>query len=252
MIEAKKLAFEDRARFYADPDFARVPVEWLVSKEYARERRALIREGEAARRCEPGKPPGGADTVYLTVADAARNMVSLIQSNYRGMGSGMTPYGLGFVLQDRGEMFSLDPRHPNCYAPHKRPFHTIIPAFVTEGGRPWMSFGVMGGPMQPQGHAQIVCNMRDFAMGVQEAGDAPRWIHEGSPEPTGSRMTGGGEVFLESGYGEAVARQLAAWGHQVSFEAGRYGGYQAIRHDAANDVYLAASESRFDGQAAGY
>jgi len=253
MLEAKKLAFEDRARFYADPKFASVPVEWLISKEYARERRALIREAEAAPRYEPGKPRHeGADTVYLTVADAERNMVSLIQSNYRGMGSGMTPPGLGFVLQDRGEGFSLDPAHPNCFAPHKRPFHTIIPAFVTEAGKPWMSFGVMGGPMQPQGHAQILCNLADFGMSVQEAGDAPRWIHEGSSEPTGSRMEDGGAVYLETGYAEAVAKQLAAWGHRVSYEAGRYGGYQAIRHDALNDVYHAASESRLDGHAAGY
>ena len=253
MIEAKKLAFEDRARFYADPEFAKVPVQWLVSKEYAAERRASISETGTATRYEPGKPGNkGADTVYLTVADNERNMVSLIQSNYRGMGSGMTPGGLGFVLQDRGEMFSLDPAHPNCFAPHKRPFHTIIPAFITEQGRPWMSFGVMGGAMQPQGHTQIVCNMRDFAMNAQEAGDAARWMHEGSSEPTGQAMGDGGEVFLESGYGEKVAAELAALGHRVTIAPGHYGGYQGIRYEAAQDVYSAASESRYDGQAAGY
>ena len=253
MLEAKKLAYEDRGRWYADPQFAKVPVEWLVSKEYAAERRALIKEDAAALRPGPGMPKPGADTVYLTVADSERNMVSLIQSNYQGMGSGMTPHGLGFVLHDRGQMFNLNPAHPNAFAPHKRPFHTIIPAFITKDGQPWMSYGVMGGDMQPQGHTQILVNMHDYGMNAQEAGDAPRWRHEGSTDPgEGIPITNGGEVFLESGYGDEVAKALAALGHRIRRAPGNYGGYQAIRYDAAEDVYLGASESRFDGQAAGY
>jgi gamma-glutamyltranspeptidase/glutathione hydrolase len=187
------------------------------------------------------------------VADSERNMVSLIQSNYQGMGSGMTPHGLGFVLHDRGQMFNLNPAHPNAFAPHKRPFHTIIPAFVTKDGQPWMSYGVMGGDMQPQGHAQILMNMHDYGMNAQEAGDAPRWRHEGSTDPgEGIPISEGGQVFLESGYGEDVAKALSALGHRIRRAPGNYGGYQAIRYDAAEDVYLGASESRFDGQAAGY
>jgi gamma-glutamyltranspeptidase/glutathione hydrolase len=180
-------------------------------------------------------------------------MVSLIQSNYRGMGSGMTPPGLGFVLQDRGELFVLHAGHPNAYAPGKRPFHTIIPAFITRDGRPWVSFGVMGGAMQPQGHAQIVMNLVDFGMNLQEAGDAPRLYHHGSTEPSGQAvaMTDGGEVCVESGFDYETVRALVAKGHRVRFAAGIYGGYQAILRDERNGVYVGASESRKDGQAAG-
>jgi gamma-glutamyltranspeptidase/glutathione hydrolase len=250
-VEAKKLAFEDRAKFYADPDFNELPVEELISKEYARERRELIDPEKSARTYPAGEPERG-NTIYMTVADGQGNMVSLIQSNYRGMGSGMTPYKLGFVLQDRGELFSLEEGHFNCYAPGKRPFHTIIPAFVTRGGRPYMSFGVMGGSMQPQGHVQILVNMIDFGMNLQEAGDAPRIRHGGSSQPTGSRMMDGGTVYLESGFDYEVVRGLILRGHTVQFDVGGYGGYQAILYDEASGVYYGASESRKDGQAAGY
>jgi len=251
-VEAKKLAFEDRARFYADMDFADVPVERLISKEYAAEQRARIGE-RAARRYEPNNPAlEEGDTVYLTVADGQGNMVSLIQSNYRGMGSGIAPAGLGFVLQDRGELFDLTPGRPNSYAPGKRPFHTIIPAFVTKDGAPYLSFGVMGGATQPQAHAQIIVNLIDFDMNVQEAGDAPRMLHSGSSQPTGERMRDGGHVSLETGFDYEVVRSLVRRGHDVRWAVGPYGGYQAIRVDPKTGVYYGASESRKDGQAAGY
>ena len=249
--EAKKLAFEDRAKYYTDMDFAKVPVQELISKSYAAERRKLINPNRAARRITESKLRDG-DTIYLTVADGEGNMISLIQSNYRGMGSGMTPPGLGFVLQDRGELFSLDANHMNAYEPGKRPFHTIIPAFITKDGMPWVSFGVMGGAMQPQGHAQIVMNLIDFGMNLQEAGDAPRIQHGGSSQPTGEEMTNGGILYLETGINYEVIRELAKMGHKVQFNIGGYGGYQAIMWDNENKVYYGASESRKDGQAAGY
>ena len=253
-LEAKKLAFEDRARFYADPDYMDVSVERLLSDEYARERAALVDMQRAARAYPHGDPEvlREGDTIYLTTADAAGNMVSLIQSNYRGMGSGMTPPGLGFVLQDRGELFSLEEGHPNSYAPGKRPFHTIIPAFITRDGRPFISFGLMGGGMQPQGHAQIVMNLVDFGMGLQEAGDAPRIHHSGSSEPTGETMTDGGTANLETGFDYAVIRELMGRGHRIEFARGPYGGYQAIMKHPEFGTWVGASESRKDGQAAGY
>jgi gamma-glutamyltranspeptidase/glutathione hydrolase len=251
-VEAKKLAFEDRARYYADPSFANIPLKTLVSKEYAAKRRSLIAPKAAlAYAPDPGVLEQG-DTIYMSVADAAGNMVSLIQSNYRGMGSGMTPDGCGFILQDRGELFSLTPGHANVYAPGKRPFHTIIPAFVTKEGRPWLSFGVMGGAMQPQGHAQILVNLIDFGMNLQEAGDVPRVRHDGSSEPTGERMTDGGEIVLEVGHSPAVVKALEARGHKVKVtNDGDFGGYQAILRNAEG-VYFGASESRKDGAAQGY
>lgn len=249
--EAKKLAFEDRAKFYADQDFYNTPIEWLLSDEYANERRKLIKPDQAAKSYPAGKLKDG-DTIYLTVADKDGNMVSLIQSNYRGMGSGMTPPGLGFVLQDRGELFSLEEDHANVYEPHKRPFHTIIPAFITKDGKPWVSFGLMGGATQPQGHAQIVVNLIDFGMNLQEAGDAPRILHSGSSQPTRGTMTDGGVLQLESGIDYEVIRELIKIGHQISWNVGSYGGYQAIMWDEENKVYYGASESRKDGQAAGY
>ncbi|HOZ15735.1 MAG TPA: gamma-glutamyltransferase [Tenuifilaceae bacterium] len=250
-IEAKKLAFEDRARYYADPDFVKIPYKQLISKEYAKERAKLVNLNKSARSYDAGVLQTG-NTIYLTVADFEGNMVSLIQSNYRGMGSGMTPTGLGFILQDRGEMFSLTEGHPNVYEPGKRPFHTIIPGFITKDGKPYISFGVMGGGMQPQGHAQIVVNLIDFGMNLQEAGDAPRIQHEGSSEPTDERMTDGGTVYLESGFDYQQVRKLLERGHKVSYSLDGYGGYQAIMFDAKNGVYIGASESRKDGQAAGY
>lgn len=250
-VEAKKLAFEDRAKYYADPGFADIPLDWLISKEYGKERRELINTDRAAQRLEAGVPEQG-NTIYLTVADKAGTMISLIQSNYRGMGSGMVPPKLGFILQDRGELFSLTKGHANVFEPGKRPFHTIIPAFITKDGEPWVSFGVMGGSMQPQGHAQIVVNLIDFGMNLQEAGDAPRIRHGGSSQPTGSKMTDGGTVYLESGISYETLHSLMRKGHDVQWTIGGFGGYQAIMWDKKNKVYFGASESRKDGQAAGY
>jgi gamma-glutamyltranspeptidase/glutathione hydrolase len=251
LTEAKKLAFEDRAKYYADPFFSKTPVSQLLSKKYAAERRKLIDRDKAAKIYDPGRIEA-ANTIYLTVADKYGNMISLIQSNYRGMGSGMCPDGLGFVLQDRGEMFSLSDGHNNVYAPGKRPFHTIIPAFITRNKKPWISFGVMGGDMQPQGHVQIVVNLIDFKMNLQEAGDAPRIHHIGSSEPTGQQMTNGGILLLESGFRTEVIQKLMSMGHTIQWDLGGYGGYQAIMWDEKNKVWFGASESRKDGQAAGY
>ena len=253
LVEAKKLAFEDRAKYYADMDFVDVPVETLISKSYADERRKLIDPKKASKRLPAGdaKLEDG-DTIYLTVADADGNMVSLIQSNYRGMGSGMTPGDLGFVLQDRAELFSLDPDHANVVAGGKRPFHTIIPAFVMKDGEPLISFGLMGGAMQPQGHAQIIVNMVDFGMNLQEAGDAARINHTGSSEPTGSVMDDGGVVHLETTFSEATRKALEQMGHTLGRSNGSFGGYQAIMWDKEQGVYYGASEVRKDGQAAGY
>lgn len=253
-VEAKKLAFEDRARHFGDPAFSRIPVRELLDKKYAERRRALISNERAAARYDAGDVGlKQSDTVYLTVADAAGQVVSLIQSNYRGMGSGMVPDGLGFGFQDRGEAFVLKSGHPNSFAPGKRPFHTIIPAFVTRDAKPWLSFGVMGGDMQPQGHVQILMNLIDFGMGLQEAGDAPRLYHTRSSEPTGEEMKDGGTLYLEDGFPAESVRDLVAMGHQVSrTTAGAFGGYQAILIDLERRVFLGASESRKDGQAAGY
>ena len=254
MIEAKKLAFEDRAKFYGDPEFSDIPLEWLLSKEYAAERRALIDLKRAASRVDAGNPAlQQGDTIYLTTADSEGNMVSLIQSNYRGMGSGVMVPGQGFGFQDRGEMFVFEPRdHANVYAPGKRPFHTIIPAFVMKDGQPWMSFGLMGGAMQPQGHAQIVMNLVDFDMNLQEAGDAARWQHYGSTDYDTPQMKDGGYVTTESGIPFESVNALEKLRHDMRTDTGGYGGYQAIRWDAENKVYIGASESRKDGHAVGY
>jgi gamma-glutamyltranspeptidase/glutathione hydrolase len=253
MIEAKKLAFEDAARFYADPDFVNVPVARLISKEYAAERRALIDPDKALRSIPPGSIAlETGETTYLVVADKDRNFVSLIQSNYAGFGSGPVPDGLGFCLQDRGALFNLDPKHPNALAPHKRPFHTIIPAMVTRGGKPVFAFGVMGGSMQPQGHVQVLCDIIDFGMNIQEAGDAPRFNHMGSSEPTGEIMKDGGEVAFEEGFAPDAIRALMEKGHRIVKDAGGFGGYQGIWWDWKSDVLVGGSESRKDGCAAGY
>ena len=247
-VEAKKLAFEDRAKYYADSNFSSIPTTKLISKEYALERNKLINMNNAAKRFDAGLEDG--DTIYLTVADKYGNMVSLIQSNYRGMGSGIVPDNSGFMLQDRGEMFSMDPNHKNSLIGGKRPFHTIIPAFITKDNEPYISFGLMGGAMQPQGHAQIVINLIDFDMNLQEAGDAPRIRHMGSSEPTGEVMEDGGYLTLESGFSTDIRNQLTKLGHTLKDEKGGYGGYQAIM--LIDDVYYGASESRKDGQASGY
>jgi len=249
--EAKKIAFADRAKYYADMDFNNIPVEYLISKEYSDLRRNEINSEKAALKVSAGEIENG-DTIYLTTADKDGNMVSLIQSNYRGMGSGMIPTGLGFMLQDRGELFSLEEGHFNVYEPGKRPFHTIIPAFITKDRKPYVSFGLMGGAMQPQGHAQIVINLIDFGMNLQEAGDAPRIRHLSNQQPTGGYMNNGGELSLESGFDYKEIRKLLEYGHKVIFDLGSFGGYQAIMYDDKTGVYYGASESRKDGNAMGY
>lgn len=254
-VEAKRLAFEDRARWFSDPAFAEIPVEWLNSKAYAAERARLIRPDRPMARAFPGEAPHQGDTTYFSVADADGMMVSWIQSNYRGMGSGLVPDGpdgstLGFMFQDRGELFALTDGHPNLYAPGKRPFHTIIPGFACRDGAPWMAFGVMGGAMQPQGQAQILINMLDYGLNVQEAGDAPRWSHDGSAEPTGHPQRGVGVLHLETGVPEAAKAELAAMGWVLGPPDGSFGGYQSVlRQDG---VYAAASEMRKDGLALAY
>lgn len=252
-VEAKKLVYEDRAKYYADMAFAKVPVPRLISKEYAAVRRQLLNPNKASKSLPAGdaKLEKG-DTVYLTVADKHGRMISLIQSNFRGLGSGVCPPTLGFGLQNRGELFDLEAGRNNSFEPGKRPFHTIIPAFVTKDGKPWLSFGVMGGAMQPQGHVQVLVNMIDFGMNLQEAGDAARIRHERSSQPTGERMADGGDVFLESAFDEAVVAELRAMGHAVTIRAGGFGGYQAVMWMAEQKVFAAASECRKDGHASGY
>lgn len=259
ITEAKRLAFTDLARFYADPAFARLP-EHLLSEEYGRQRFALIDPARAAPEFGPGagKLEGPGDTTYLTVADKNGMMVSLIQSNYRGMGGGLVADGLGFMFQDRGELFSLDPAHPNAYAPAKRPFHTIIPAFVKKDGKPYMTLGLMGGAMQPQGHVQVLINLVDYGMNLQEAGDAARLNHEGGREPT-ERLTGPaadplGTLYLEPGIPAATVEKLRAMGHKVEVVSDgiMFGGYQAIARDPVSGAYTGATEMRKDGQASGY
>jgi len=247
--EAKKIVFADRAKYYADPNFSNIPVNELISKSYAKERAKLINLDKASKANDAGILKSG-DTIYLTVADKFGNMVSLIQSNYRGMGSGIMPTGLGFMLQDRGELFSLDKNHKNALEGGKRPFHTIIPAFVTKDGKPFISFGVMGGATQPQAHAQIIINMIDFGLNLQEAGDAPRIVHSGSSQPTGEVMTDGGSLSIESGFGKQIEQELSNKGHTIKYQKGVFGGYQAIM--LKDGVYYGASETRKDGQAAGY
>ena len=247
--EAKKLAFADRAKYYADPNFSKIPVKQLISKSYANDRLKLINPEKASKSDQAGVLESG-DTIYLTVADQYGNMISLIQSNYRGMGSGMVPPGLGFMLQDRGELFSLDKNHKNALEGGKRPFHTIIPAFVTKDGKPFMSFGVMGGATQPQAHAQIIVNMIDFGLNLQEAGDAPRIVHSGSSQPTDEVMKNGGTLSLETGFGKEIEKDLSSMGHTIKYQKGIFGGYQAIMFK--DGVYYGASETRKDGQAAGY
>lgn len=251
LVEAKKLAYEDRAKYYADMDFSQVPVEQLISKEYAKGRKQLLDSQHAARSYPAGEIEQG-NTIYLTVADKDGNMVSLIQSNYGGLGSGVIPEGLGFMLQNRGSLFSLDEEHANRYEPGKRPFHTIIPAFVTHEGKPWLSFGVMGGAMQPQGHVQILVNIIDFGMGIQEAGDAPRIRHMGSSQPTGESMQNGGTLYLESGFNYETIKGLMSMGHKIAYGKGIYGSYHAIRFRSKEEGYEGACESRYDGMAAGY
>lgn len=254
-IETKKLVYEDRAKHYADSKFQDVPYEILLSKDYATERRQLIGKMALEDISTGVEVLENGDTVYLTTADREGNMVSLIQSNFRGMGTGFVVPGLGFSFQNRGELFSTDPNHPNVYAPGKRPFHTIIPGFVMKDGKPLFSFGNMGGAYQPIGHVSILTNIIDFGMDIQEAGDAARWTHRGSSQPTGSvsnQLKDSGQVNLESAFPYEVIRQLRAKGHRVNIGNAFFGRYQGIMRDHEKGVYYGASESRVDGQAAGY
>jgi gamma-glutamyltranspeptidase/glutathione hydrolase len=250
-VEAKKLAWADRAKYFTDPNFSKLPIDFLISKKYGKERAQLINTQKAALSVSAGTPEIG-DTIYLTVADKQGMMVSLIQSNFRGMGSGLVPPKLGFCFQNRGELFSMCKNDLNVYAPGKRPFQTIIPAFVTKNKVPFMSFGVMGGGMQPQGHLQILLNMIDFGMDVQAAGDAARWYHFNDQEPTGEPLREGGKLALEESIPNSVREELKLRGHVLSYSKGDFGGYQAIHWDDINKVYHGASEMRKDGQAAGY
>ena len=251
-VEAKKLAFEDRAQFYADMDHADVPVEWLVSKDYARRRAALINPRKSREEIKYGDPDLDSDTVYLTAADAEGNMISLIQSLYHGFGSRICPDGVGFPIQNRGKAFSLDPEHRNRLQPNKRPFHTIIPGFLTREGRPVMSFGVMGGDFQPQGHAQVIMNMIDFGMSPQQAGDQPRLSHSGSSSPWGAKSVGPGYLTFERGFDDRVKIRLAEMGHRFQSKVGVHGGYQAIWRLDDPLRYFGASDPRKDGVALGY
>lgn len=251
-IEAKKLAFEDRAQYYADVDFAEVPIEWLISKEYAKQRAKQIDPKLARAKLTHGDPELDSDTIYLCAADGEGNMISLIQSNYHGFGSTICPDGVGFPIQNRGQAFSLDPKHRNRLEPHKRPFHTIIPAFMTRDGRPVMPFGVMGGDFQPQGHAQVVMNMIDFGMSPQQAGDQPRIEHIGSSSPWGEKSTDGGELTFERGITEKVKQKLAEMGHKIRPGVGAFGGYQAIWRLDDPRRYFGGSDPRKDGAAIGY
>lgn len=252
LAEAKKLAFEDRARYYADPEFSKTPLNWLLSDDYAAQRRRLIDMNRASERIDAGvQALRAGDTVYLTVADNEGNMVSLIQSNMLEFGSGLVPDGLGFVFHNRGTSFAMQEGHANVYTPGKRPFTTIIPGFVLKNKKPWLSFGVMGGAMQPQGHLQVLCNLIDFGMNVQEAGDAARFSHSGNSEPIGTLMIDGGRLALESGISVEVRQELKRRGHRLA-ETDFFGGYQAILRDSVNRIYQGASEMRKDGQAAGY
>ncbi len=256
MVEAKRLAFEDVARFYADPAFVDLDYELLLSDEYGKKRFAQINPRKASKKLEPRDTliEKSGDTTYLTVADSEGMMVSLIQSNYRGMGSGLVPDGLGFMLQDRGELFSLDPAHPNSYEPGKRPFHTIIPAFVMKDGKPLMSFGLMGGAMQPQGHVQVLVNIIDYGMNLQQAGDAARFMHSGGRQPTSIDEDALGTLYLEPGVPQETVKRLKKMGRQpeVQDDGGVFGGYQAILRNPETGVYTGATEMRKDGTVAAY
>jgi len=255
--EAKRLAYEDRARYYADPHFAKVPVEWLISKDYAAQRAKLIRPDRLLTSVYPGQAPSHGDTTYFSCADKDGMMVSMIQSNFRGMGSGLVADSLGFMFQDRGQLFSLKDGHPNIYAPGKRPFQTIIPGFATRKGTPWMSFGVMGGDMQPQGQTQIIVNRVDYGLEIQSAGDSPRWHHEGSSQSMGEDTPGLGPtglLRLETGVPVATHKRLADMGWTIGGPDGGFGRYECVEHrmDGDTRVYAAASEMRADGCALAY
>ncbi len=259
MVEAKRIAFADRNAYLADP--GAVPpavVRTLLSKDYATTRRSEIDRNKTAQSYAPGAMPtqGAAgtpvprhddflegrdrgDTIYLTAADDKGNVISLIQSLFESFGSGIVAGDTGIVLHDRGAGFRLDEGHPDRIAPGKRPMHTLVPAMVLKGGRPWLSFGVMGGDMQPQGHVQVLANLIDFGMNVQEAGEAPRFRH----------MAGG--VALESAMSAEARKGLTARGHQLLERRGAFGGFQGILIDPVTGVLMAGSDPRKDGLAIG-
>ncbi len=251
-IEAKRLVYEDRARYYADPQFSNVPVEWLISKEYAKQRAALIDRNTARSNVGPGDPPLDSDTIYLTAADRDGNMISLIQSLYNGFGSTICPDDVGFSIQNRGQAFSLDPQHANRLEGRKRPFHTIIPGFVTQNGHPKLAFGVMGGDFQPQGHCQVLMHMLDFGLSPQEAGDQPRLSHVGSTDPWASISRPVSEIVLEPGFDASVIESLSKRGHLVARRQEIHGGYQAIWREDEPRRYFGGSDPRKDGAAIGY
>jgi gamma-glutamyltranspeptidase/glutathione hydrolase len=253
MLEAKRLAYEDLAKYYADPRFAKLPMQGLISADYGTERAKAIDLEHANPGIGPGNPwLYNGDTTDFETADEDGMMVSMIQSNYRGMGSGLVADGLGFMFQDRGELFSLKPGEADVYAAGKRPFHTLIPGFVMKDGKPWMAFGLMGGDMQAQGHVQVLTNMIDFGMNVQDAGDAARWRHFGNAEPTGEASQGIGTVQVESGFDPKVRTELERRGYKVVPDVGAFGGYEAIHYDPVQHVYWGATEMRKDGEVVGY
>lgn len=244
LVEAKKAAFQDRDRWIADPDMEDVPVGWLISKEHAQEIRAQIRQDRASRPEDLGPYPKGSETVYVTAVDKDGNAASFISSIFMHFGSGVVADGTGIVLQNRGCAFRLDPDHPNCIGPGKRPMHTIIPGMLFKEGEFLMSFGVMGGDMQPQGHVQFLLNLIDFGMNLQEAMDVPRVRH-----------LGGMELYLEEGIPSQTCLDLKAMGHQIvqgDPPVNEVGGGQAIYKDPQTGVLLAASDRRKDGCGMGY
>jgi gamma-glutamyltranspeptidase/glutathione hydrolase len=250
LIEAKKLAYADLARYVGDPDHLTVPPSRLLSDAFIAERRRHIDPHRALPHVDPGPALTASETIYLTVADRDGNMVSFINSLFDEFGSGVVVPGTGFALQDRGAGFTLEPGLPNTVAPGKRPFHTLIPAFVTKpaanpqpdgrGDEPWMSFGVMGGAMQAQGHVQVLINLLVFGMDVQQAIDAARFRH-----------LEGERVVLEPPIGDSVRAALRAMGHDIAMlHSASFGGAQAIIR--LRRGYIAGSDPRKDGQAGGY
>jgi gamma-glutamyltranspeptidase/glutathione hydrolase len=239
LTEAKKLAYTDRDIFVTDLDVRKLPVEQLISKEYANRQRARI-DTNRAQSFPESILDIGEDTVYLATADREGNMVSFINSTYDNFGSGYVVPGTGISLQNRGALFSLDENHLNRIEPSKRPMHTIIPAMVMRENRPVFCYGVMGGEMQPQGHVQVFLNMFVFGMNAQEAGEAAR------------TREADGAIEIESGISDAVCEGLGKKGHKVVRSVGEFGGYQGIYYDAEQGVYHGASDNRKDGCAMGY
>ncbi len=239
LTEAKKLAFVDRAKHIADPAFYQAPLAQLLSKDYAAKLRQKINTAQAQEPTANG-PSGGEDTVYLTVVDKDRNCVSFIQSIFSAFGSGLVAGDTGIVLHNRGAGFSFDPTAANKLEGGKRPFHTLIPGMVFREGKPWLTFGVMGGDMQAQGHVQVLLNMIDFGMDVQQAGEQPRFRHFESG------------LALETAIGADVRKALEVKGHKLAAAPGMFGGYQAIMIDPVSGALAGGSDIRKDGCAIGW